>query len=191
MHELKLLGESLRRVASGALCTIEADMAAWIRGARDAASRVTPAPDSRPEPLARHLPRELAAMRSLWTTIEQQINTLAALNVDIKEARTTLPPIEANDVGCDAARDLRGAVHGAAGRRAEQSTLDRRRAACLEAVVRVKDLIDRVRTAVDESLAGVVRAVRTGADAPRRADRSVAAAARAFHRAGDALDRGP
>ena len=58
MHELKLLGESLRRVASGALRTIEADTAAWIRGARDAASRVTPAPDSRPEPLARHLPRE-------------------------------------------------------------------------------------------------------------------------------------
>ena len=84
------------------------------------------------------------AMRSLWTNIEEQINTLAALNVDIKEARTTLPPIEANDVERDAAGDLRGAVHGAVGRRAEQSSLDRRRAACLEAVVRVKDLIDRV-----------------------------------------------
>ena len=59
MHELKLLGESLRIVANGALRTIEADTAAWSRRARDAASRVTPAADSRPEPLARHLPREL------------------------------------------------------------------------------------------------------------------------------------
>ena len=31
MHELKLLGESLRRVASGAMRTIEADTAEWFR----------------------------------------------------------------------------------------------------------------------------------------------------------------
>ena len=59
-----------------------------------------------------------------------------------------------------------------------------------EAVERVKDLYDRVRTAVDESLAGVVRAVRAGADAARRADRDLAGAGRALRQAGDALDRG-
>lgn len=35
-----------------------------------------------------------AAMRSLWTTIEQQTETSAVLDVDIKDARTTLAPIE-------------------------------------------------------------------------------------------------
>ena len=82
-------------------------------------------------------------MRSLWTTIEQQIKTLAALNVDIKEARTTLPRIEANDVGRDAAGDLRGAVHGAAGSRAEQSTLDRGRAAHVASIPR-QQVVDPV-----------------------------------------------
>ncbi len=79
---------------------------------------------------------------------------------------------------------------GGAGGHAGLSALDRGLAACLEAVERVKDLYDRVRTAVDESLAGVVRAVRAGADAARHADRDLAAAGRALRRAGDALDRG-
>ena len=35
------------------------------------------------------------AMRSLWTTIEQQMETSAVLDVDIKEARATLARIEA------------------------------------------------------------------------------------------------
>ena len=83
-------------------------------------------------------------MGSLWTTIEQQINTLAALNVDIKEARTTLPRIEPNDVGRDATGDRPGAVRGAAGRHAEQSVLDHERAACIEAVERVKELYNHV-----------------------------------------------
>ena len=82
------------------------------------------------------------------------------------------------------------AVEAGAGGHAGLSALDRGLAACLEAVERVKDLYDRVRTAVDESLAGVVRAVRAGADAARRADRDLAAAGRALRRAGDALDRG-
>ena len=37
----------------------------------------------------------------------------------------------------------------------------------------MKDLYDRVGTVVDESIAGVVRAVRAGADAARRADRDL------------------
>ena len=82
------------------------------------------------------------------------------------------------------AGDRRGAVRGAAGGHAGLSALDRGLAACLEAVERVKDLYDRVRTAVD-----ALRELSTS-DAARRADRDLAAAGRALRRAGDALDRG-
>ena len=80
---------------------------------------------------------------------------------------------------------VRGAVDGHAG----LSALDRGRAACREAVERVKELYDRVRTAVDDSLSEVVRAVRAGAAAADRASRSLAAAGRAARRADDALGR--
>ena len=56
-----------------------------------------------------------------------------------------------------------------------------------EAVERVKGLYDRVRTVVDEGLAGVVRAVRAGAAA---AGRNLGAVRRTAQRASDALGPG-
>ena len=158
--------------------------------ARDAAARVAVAPGGRPEPLSRHLRRELGG--DALAVDGHRVEGRDAGRVD--HGHRTGPRDagrdRGDDLGAGAAGDRRGAVRGAAGRHVEQSALDRGRAACLEAVERVKDLYDRVRTAVDESLAGVVRAVRAGADAARRADRDLAAAGRALRRAGDALDRG-
>ena len=94
-HELKLLGESLRGVARSALHTIEADTAAWIGRVRGMLLRAWLLP------LIVGLSLSLgisggswAAMRSLWTTIEQQMETSAVLDMDIKEARATLARIE-------------------------------------------------------------------------------------------------
>ena len=101
-----------------------------------------------------------------------------------------------DDVARGAARNRRRTVRRAAGRLAGLSALDRGRAACGEAVERVRELYGRATTAVDDGLAAVVRAVRAGADAAGRAGRSLsaagrdlAAAGRAARRAGDVLDR--
>ena len=190
-RELKVLGESLRSVASSALRTIEADTVAATGRMRGMLLRAWL------WPLVAGLSLSVgicggswAAMRWLGTAIEWKVETLAALNVDIEQARETLTAIEETTWGLEL-REIDGARFvAAAGGLAAQSALDRGRAACREAVERVKDLYDRVRTAVDESLAGVVRAARAGADAARRADRDLAAADRALRRAGDALDRG-
>ena len=102
--ELRRLGESLSAVASGALRTIEADTAsavgrlsamlrrAWLR------------------PLVVGLSLSLgmcvgswAGTRWLWTTLEQQVEALAVLRVDIKEARATLARIEDTTWGLELA----------------------------------------------------------------------------------------
>ena len=103
-----------------------------------------------------------------------------------------------SDVGDPVARgggrEVRGAAGGNAGAgprgQTASGSLDRGRAACREAVVAVRDLYDRVRTAFDESLAGVVRAVRAGATAASRASRGLGAAGAAARRACDRLGPG-
>ena len=94
-RELKMLGESLRGVAQSALSTIEADTATWIGQVRGMFRRgwmwlVT---------FGLMLSVGIcvgswAGTRWLWTTLEQQIEALAVLRVDIREARTTLARIE-------------------------------------------------------------------------------------------------
>ena len=95
-RELKLLGESLRSVARSALHTIEADTAAWIGRVRGMLLRAWLLP------LIVGLSLSLgicggswAGTHWLWTTIEQQIETLTVLRVNIEEARATLARIEA------------------------------------------------------------------------------------------------
>ena len=130
-----------------------------------------------------------ATLHWLSTRIEARIETAAALDLDIGEA--TPDPGAARDghLGDRASGDRGGAVRGAAGRRARLSALDRGHSAGREAVERVKELYDRVRTAVDEGLADVVRAVRAGAAAARRAGRDLAAAGRSLGAAGRAAKR--
>ena len=102
-----------------------------------------------------------------------------------------------DDSGRDAARERGGSVRGGEVRHTGESTLDRARSACREAIERVRDLYDRFGTPVDGGIGGVVRAVRDGTAAAIRAGRSLAAAgrslaaaSRAAQRTGDALDRG-
>ena len=94
-RELTVLGENLRGVAQSALSTIEADTAAWIGKVRG---------------MVLHgwlwllmvglmlsagiCVGSWAGTRWLWTTLEQQIETLAVLRVDIAEARRTLAQLE-------------------------------------------------------------------------------------------------
>ena len=166
--ELERLGANSRRVASNALRIIEADTAvatgrmralllkAWLR------------------PLVVGLSRWLgicggswATMHWLSTRIQARIQTAAAL--DPRDQRGAPDPGTArgDHLGDRAPGDRGGAVRGAAGRRARLSALDRGQSAGREAVERVKELYDRLRTAVDEGLEGVVRAVRAGAAAAR------------------------
>ena len=84
---------------------------------------------------------------------------------------------QGDDVGRGSPRGRGGAeIRRPAGRVAPESTLDRGRAACRAAIQRVKELYDRVRTAVDERLDRAVEAVRSGDGAAGRAGRGIAAA---------------
>ena len=154
--ELERLGANSRRVASNALRTIEADTAvatgrmralllnAWLR------------------PLVVGLSLWLgicggswATMHWLSTRIQARIQTAAALDLGIEEARQTLTRLEAATWGITL-REIEGErfVVLPAGALADPP-LDRGRPAGREAVEQVKELYDRVRTAVDEGLAGM------------------------------------
>ena len=113
--------------------------------------------------------------------------TAAALDTGHQGGSSDSGAARGGHLGDRAPGDRRGAVRGAADRYAGPSALDRGRAACREAVERVKELYDRAGTAVDEGLAGVVRAVRAGVAA---AGRSLGAARRTAQRASDALGPG-
>ncbi len=94
-RELKVLGESLRGVAQNALNTIEADTAAWI----DRVQRMFLRAWLWPLMFGLMLSAGIcggswAGTRWLWTTIEQQIETLTVLRVDIEEACQTLAKLE-------------------------------------------------------------------------------------------------
>ena len=93
--ELRRLGEGLSAVVNGALRTIEADTASAVGRLSAMLRRAWLLP------LVVGLSLSLgivggswAGTRWLWTTIEQQIETLAVLRVDIDEARATLARIE-------------------------------------------------------------------------------------------------
>ena len=101
-RELKVLGESLRGVASNALRTIEADTAARIGRIRGMLLRAWL------WPLVAGLSLSVgicggswAAMRLLWTAIEWKVETLAALTADIEQARRTLTEIEETTWGLE------------------------------------------------------------------------------------------
>ena len=101
-RELKVLGESLRSVASSALRTIEADTAAATGRMRGMLLRAWL------WALVAGLSLSVgicggswAAMRLLWTAIEWKVETLAALTVDIEQARETLTEIEETTWGLE------------------------------------------------------------------------------------------
>ena len=188
--EQRRLGENLRAVANGALRTIESDTVATVARVRVMLLNAWL------RPLLVGLSLFLGFSGGSWglmhwlsTEIQSRIETLAALTVRIDQARETLVEIEDTTWGVtllviDGERFLvlpDGAL--------EHSALDRGRAACLDAVERVRELYDRTRTAVDDSLADAVRAVQDGtaaavrgAAAALRAGRSLAAARRAAGR---------
>ncbi|MCY3843549.1 MAG: hypothetical protein OXH69_08395 [Acidobacteria bacterium] len=94
-RELKVLGESLRGVAQNALNTIEADTAAWIERVRRMFLRAWLWPLMFGLMLSAGIcGGSWAGTRWLWTTIEQQVETLTVLRVDIEEARQTLVKLE-------------------------------------------------------------------------------------------------
>ena len=98
--ELQRRGASLSAVVDDALRTIEADTAAAVRRLSALLRRAWL------RPLVVGLGLSLgivggswAGTRWLWMTIEQQIEALAVLRVDIKEARATLARMQATTWG--------------------------------------------------------------------------------------------
>ena len=94
-QELRRLGESLSSAASGAQRSIEADLAAWTGRTRAMLTRVwlltTAAGLS---VLVAICGGAWGTMRWLSTSIEDQLQALAILNVDIRQARQTLAQLE-------------------------------------------------------------------------------------------------
>ena len=74
----------------------------------------------------------------------------------------------ANHVGSETRRGQRAALRDPAGEHPRQSARDHGRTAYRQAIERVKELYDRVRTAVDERLNRAVEAVRSGDGAAGR-----------------------
>ena len=188
--ELEGLAENSRRVARNALRTIERDteqatgrmrallVKAWLR------------------PLIVGLSLWLgifggswATMRWLSRSIQARFEMAAGLDRDIEEARRTLAQLEVDTWGI--------VLHEIKGERVvvvpdgalADPPWEGGRPSGLEAVEQVRELYDRVRGAVDEGLAEVVRAVRDGTAAALRAGRSLADANRAARRASDTLGR--
>ncbi|MXW70532.1 MAG: relaxase/mobilization nuclease domain-containing protein, partial [Acidobacteria bacterium] len=179
--------------------------------ARDPAERVASAPGGRPGDLRRDQRRDLGAD-------VLAVDGDPAPDRDPGDARCPdrgrpRDPRRdgGDDVGRDPAGNRRGALRAASPRDTGSSGPDRGRAACLEAIERVRELYDRVGTATDDRLAEVVRAVRDGTAAARRGaaaalratrslaesyraagrrERNLAAANRAARRAGDRLGPG-
>ena len=182
-RELKQLGENLSAAASGALCPIESDTAEATARLRAMLLKACL------RPLVVGLSLFLGISGGSWVTmhwlsvsIERRIETLAALNADRARARDPGRD-RGDDLGRDAAGDRREALRGAAYRHVGPSVLHRGRAALREAVGRVRELYDRVGTAVDGGLGEAVHAVRDGTAAVLRAGRSLTAACRAASRA--------
>ena len=131
-------------------------------GARVAAQGVAPAPDRRPEPLARFLRRKLG---------DDALAVEEHPSPD-RDGRRTGPghrgrpadagPAGGGHLGARVPRDQGREVRGGAGRGAGPSALVSGRPSGVEAVERVRELYERVGTAVDGGLEEVVRAVRDG-----------------------------
>ena len=93
--ELRRLGESLSSAARSAQRSIEADMAAWTGRTRALLMRTWLLPAS--AGLSVFLVMcggSWGTMRWLSTSIENQLQALAILNVDIEQARHTLTQLE-------------------------------------------------------------------------------------------------
>ena len=154
--ELRRLGESLNGVANDALRTIEADtaLATGRLSAMLMRAWILP-PGGRPEPVSRYLRRELGD-----DALVVDEHPAPDRDPGARERAHRAGPREpgrdrGDDVGGDATGDRRGAVRGAAGRLAGLSALDRGRAACREAIKRVKSCmteLERQLTAALERL---------------------------------------
>ncbi|MYD86764.1 MAG: relaxase/mobilization nuclease domain-containing protein [Acidobacteria bacterium] len=157
--------------------------------ARDPAERVAASPGGRPEPFPRVQRRELGADALVVDEDPEPIRDPGDAGGPDRGGTRHAGRDRGRDVGRDPAGDRRGAGRGPAARDAGQSALDRGRAACLEAVERVRALYDRARGTVDGRLGAAVRAVqdgtaaaRRGAAAALRTGRSLAAGLRAAER---------
>ena len=151
-------------------------------GARAATEGLATAPGGRPEPFSRNQRRQLGDDALVVEKHRTPDRGLGEAEPASRGGTLDVGRDRGDDLGRDAAGNRGGAVRGAAVRHTGQSALDRARSACREAIERVRDLYDRVGTAVDGGLGEVVRAVRDGTAAAIRASRSLAAAGRAAGR---------
>ena len=94
----------------------------------------------------------------------------------------------ANHVGRETRRGQRPALRDPAGEHPRKSALEHGRTTYRQAIERVKELYDRVRTAVDERLNRAVEAVRSGDGAAGRVGRRIAGAGAAARRIGQGLE---
>ncbi|MYI65103.1 MAG: relaxase/mobilization nuclease domain-containing protein [Gemmatimonadetes bacterium] len=158
--------------------------------ARVADKGLATAPDRRPEPLARFLRRKLGDDALVGGKHPEPDRDARRTGPGHRGRPEDAGPTGSGHLGARVPRDRGRAVRRGAGRGGGRSALVGGRSPGVEAVERVKEVYDRVRGAVDEGLAEVVRAVRDGAAAAIRAGRSLAAARRSLARARRAAKRG-
>ena len=109
---------------------------------RPAAARVAPARGDGPEPFSRHLRRELGGDALAVDEHRTPDRDVGGAQREHRARPRDLGRDRGHDLGRDAAGDRGRTVRGIAGRHAGLSALDRWRAACREAVERVKELYD-------------------------------------------------
>ncbi|MYH22194.1 MAG: relaxase/mobilization nuclease domain-containing protein [Acidobacteria bacterium] len=149
---------------------------------RAASQDLAAASGGRPEPVPRDQPRELGADAVAVGGDPEPDRDPGGTRLPDRGGPGDLGRDRGDDLGGDPRGDRRGSVRGPAGRDAGQSALDRGRAACIEAFERLRELYERATGAFHGRLGAVVRALRAGAEAARRTDRSLDAANRAAGR---------
>ena len=147
------------------------------------AENVDQACPDRPEPLSRHLARELGA-----DAVHELPNHEPGRNTGSApaphRARTADPSNSSGqNLGCDPASGQRGQVRGASSGHQAGNLLERGREACLEAFKRVRATYERIRAAVDHRLDQALAAILAGTGAAGRAHRSLVAASGAAQQA--------
>lgn len=137
------------------------------------AENVAQAALDRPEPLSRHLARELG-VDAVPELPDYEPGRDSGPASKQHRAQTTDPPDSSGqNLGCDPASGERGQIRGSSSGHQTGNLLARGREVCLKAFRRVRATYERIRAAVDQRLDQALAAILAGTEAASRAHRSL------------------
>lgn len=137
---------------------------------------VAQARPDRPEPLSRHLARELGTDAVSKLPSQEPNRDTGPAPASNGERTTDSPNSPGQNLGSDPAPGQTGPIRGSSSGRQSQNLLERGRKACLDTFRQVRTIYERIRTAVDQRINQALTAILDGAKAASRAHRNLVAA---------------